>query len=88
MIYSENAPQLENELHKLFSKSRVNRANNRKEFFKVTIDEIEKEVKKIDENIELIKTSEARQYRETLLMNNEDDKIDIDTIINKYPEEL
>lgn len=88
MIYSENAPQLENQLHKLFSKSRVNRANNRKEFFKVTIDEIEKEVKKIDENIELIKTSEARQYRETLLMNNEDDKIDIDTILNKYPEEL
>lgn len=88
MIYSENAPQLENQLHKLFSKSRVNRANNRKEFFKVTIDEIEKEVKKIDENIELIKTSEARQYRETLLMNNEDDKIDIDTILNKYPEEI
>lgn len=88
MIYSENAPQLENQLHKLFSKSRVNRANNRKEFFKVTIDEIEKEVKKIDENIELIKTSEARQFRETLLMNNEDDKMDIDTILNKYPEEL
>lgn len=88
MVYSENAPALENELHKKFTKQRVNKANNRKEFFNITIDEIEKEIYKIDSSIELIKTCEARQFRETLLMNKIEEKTEIEDVFNKYPNEI
>ena len=41
MIFSDNAPELENLLHKHFEKQSVNRVNLRKEFFHVSLDEIE-----------------------------------------------
>ena len=40
MIYSEDAPGLENTLHKHFDDRRVNLVNKRKEFFKVSLDDI------------------------------------------------
>lgn len=88
MIYSEDAPGLENELHKIFDHKRVNRVNTRKEFFKVTLDEVEDEIKKIDENLELIKIAEARQYRETMRIEEDEDKEDIQEIFDKFPDEL
>jgi chromosome segregation ATPase len=47
MIFSEEAPTLENELHKAFANKKVNLVNYRKEFFKVTLDEIEQKAKEI-----------------------------------------
>jgi len=68
MIYSENAPELESELHRVFDEKRVNKVNNKKEFFNVTLSEIEKAVKSKDsyKNIEFINIAEAKEYRETL----------------------
>lgn len=66
MINSENAPQLESTLHKVFNKRRLNLVNNRKEFFKVSLSEIQEEVAKISPEAEFIETAEARQYRESL----------------------
>ena len=40
VIYSENAPLLELQLHNKFKDNRLNRINNRKEFYKVSLDEI------------------------------------------------
>ena len=40
MILSENAPALENRLHQLFTRRRLNKANPRKEFFRVSLAEI------------------------------------------------
>jgi len=65
MIYAEDAPALENKLHKSFDYKRLNLVNNRKEFFKVSLKEIENEVKKISPDSEFIETAEARQYRES-----------------------
>ncbi len=71
IIYSENAPQLENELHKKFNDRRLNRINNRKEFFKASLEEIEVFVKEhAGAEIEFTKVAEAREYRETLIVNN------------------
>ena len=71
IIYSENAPQLENELHKKFNDRRLNRINNRKEFFKASLEEIESFVKEhAGAEIEFTKVAEAREYRETLIVNN------------------
>lgn len=65
IIYAEDAPALENTLHKAFDLKRMNLVNNRKEFFKVSLKEIENEVKKISPDVEFIETAEARQYRES-----------------------
>jgi hypothetical protein len=66
MIYSDEAPTLENELHKAFTNKKVNMLNYRKEFFNVTLDEIEKKVKEIGLNAEFVRMPEAMEYRETL----------------------
>jgi hypothetical protein len=66
MIYSEDAPALENALHKTFANKKVNMLNYRKEFFKVTLDEIELRAKEIGLNTEFIRLPEAEEYRETM----------------------
>lgn len=66
MIYSENAPKLENELHKKFWENRINYVNDRREFFKVDLEEIEKVAIENNAAVEFIKIPEAREYRETL----------------------
>ena len=66
MIYSEDAPTLENELHKSFTNNKVNMLNYRKEFFNVTIDEIEQKVREIGIDAEFQKIPEAMEYRETI----------------------
>lgn len=68
MIYSENAPELENKLHKHFEKSRVNMVNKRREYFNVNLKEIEQIVNKSFGNIEFIIDPEAREFRESLKM--------------------
>ncbi|EGT3768686.1 DUF4041 domain-containing protein [Clostridioides difficile] len=66
-IFSEDAPKLESALHKAFDNKRVNKVNNRKEFFKVTLDEIRTEVEKnFDKTVEYTKLAEAQEYRQTL----------------------
>jgi hypothetical protein len=66
MIYSEDAPTLENELHKSFTNNKVNMLNYRKEFFNVSIDEIEQKVKEIGIDAEFQKIPEAMEYRKTI----------------------
>lgn len=66
MIYSDEAPTLENELHKAFTNRKVNMLNYRKEFFNVTLDEIENKVKEIGLDAEFSRLPEAMEYRETL----------------------
>ena len=66
MIYSDEAPTLEYELHKAFASKKVNMLNYRKEFFNVTIDEIENKVKETGLDAEFSKLPEAMEYRETL----------------------
>jgi hypothetical protein len=66
MIYSDEAPTLEYELHKAFTNKKVNMLNYRKEFFNVTLDEIENKVKEIGLDAEFSKLPEAMEYRETL----------------------
>lgn len=46
MIFSDDAPKLENTFHKTFHHKRVNLINERKEFFKVSLEEIKEVVEK------------------------------------------
>jgi len=68
MIRAQDAPTLETALHRAFHQRRVNRVNVRKEFFRVTLEEITTEVTKLHGEIELTHLAEAREYRQTLAM--------------------
>jgi hypothetical protein len=74
MIFSEDAPALETALHKAFHERRVNMINLRREFFNVTLQEIEKIVHECHGVIEFTKIAEAEQYRETLAIKERKDK--------------
>lgn len=68
LIYSKNAYELENALHKEFASKRVNKVNKRKEFFKVKLEEIKEVVlENYNGTVEFIETAEAIEYRESLL---------------------
>ena len=70
-IFSNDAVQLESNLHQALEKQRVNKVNNRKEFFKISIDDLENLVYKFDPAAEFNKTMEAEQYRQTLSIEEE-----------------
>ena len=71
MIYSENAPELENTLHKQFNDKRLNKVNLRREFFKTTLDEIKKIVEKHHGKIQFTRLAEAEEYRKSLALERE-----------------
>jgi len=70
MISSDNAPELEKKLHKFFNERRLNLVNNRKEFFNVSLEDIEKIVKECPDKTEF-KTIESREFNETLAIRNQ-----------------
>lgn len=65
-IFSADAPKLETALHKAFADKRLNLMNNRKEFFMVTLEEIEKVVKENhDRTVDFTYEPIAEQFRES-----------------------
>ena len=48
MMFSDDAPSLEHKLHEIFEEKRVNLVNRRKEFFKITLEDIEKKIKSLN----------------------------------------
>ncbi|MDP0140113.1 DUF4041 domain-containing protein [Glaesserella parasuis] len=71
MIYSNNAPELERELHRLFADKRINRVNPRKEFFKVPLLEIKEQAEKLGCEVEFTMLAEAKEYLESLSLEKE-----------------
>ena len=73
-----------------FNDKRINLVNRRKEFFRVTLEEIEEEVYKIEPESEFIKTTESREFRETLaLLNAKKDELEKTELVeDKFPETL
>jgi hypothetical protein len=72
LIFSENAPELEAQLHQYFYDCRINRLNDRKEFYKADINEIEKVIKEsYNKAVDIVKDAPAEQYRESLLLASE-----------------
>ncbi len=65
-IFSADAPKLETALHNAFANQRVNMLNNRKEFYNVTLNEIENVVKQnYDKTVDFKYIPDAQQYRES-----------------------
>jgi hypothetical protein len=71
VIYCDDAPKLENTLHRLFHHRRVNRINERKEFFRASLTEIAQAVLANHGEIEFLHEAEAQEYRKTVAMMSE-----------------
>ena len=67
LIFSEDAYKLEANLHNYFDKQRVNKVNNRKEFFNITIEQVHDALDKYyNRTFEFREVPEAEEYRKSL----------------------
>jgi hypothetical protein len=66
LIYSDDAPALERALHAAFDRVRVNTRNERKEFFRARLDDVEQAVRRLEPDAMFFRDFEARDYREAL----------------------
>ena len=79
LIETDNAPALEHKIHKRFLGMQVNRMNVRKEFFRVPLMDIRKEIEKLSkgEDFTITKWTDraaATEYKESLDIENDPDK--------------
>lgn len=66
LIKSDDAPALEYELHKRFVRRQVNKVNPRKEFFRIAVADIQKEVQGLGIKAEWTLSAACKAYKETL----------------------
>lgn len=67
LIFTEDAPKLEAALHTAFEDRKVNKINPRREFFRVSLEEIKKVVREnFDKTVEWKDFPEAEQYRQSI----------------------
>ena len=64
-IFSDDAVGLENKLHTILTDKRVNKVNMRKEFFNVSLDELEQLVTGIEPTAEFNRTMAAEEFRQS-----------------------
>jgi Meiotically up-regulated gene 113 len=79
LIESENAPALEHKLHRQFLALQVNKINARKEFFRISLTEIRREIDKLNEGQDFtVKVwtdkAVATEYRDSLDIENDPQK--------------
>ena len=87
MIYSKEAPTLEAALHNEFSDRRINAANMRKEFFQVTLGEVEEAVRTLAPDASFFKDREAQEWHETLALR-EQALVDMQKASDEFPETI
>lgn len=68
-IFSEDAVGLEKKLHDMLNNKRLNKVNLRKEFFKISIEELEELISSVDSTAEFNKTMLAEEFRQSLEMD-------------------
>lgn len=76
--------ELENALHKAFYEYRVNKINDRREFFKISLQEIENVAKEYKADVIFTHLADAEQYRQTLAIEKENNKKTKEDYINSF----
>ena len=71
LIFSEDAPSLENILHKSFEQNRVNLVNKRKEFFNCSLEAIKKICSQHEPEAKFFDMPVAEEFRKTKAMRRE-----------------
>lgn len=77
LIFSNNAVELENNLHRRLHSKRINRVNLRKEFFNTTIDELEELVYSLEPSAEFNRTMLATQFYQSMAVEEVPDSVNI-----------
>lgn len=80
MIYAEDAPKLERELHRKFLLNQINKTNPRKEFFRVTIAELKEMIERLGLTCNWTLAADAADYRESLAI---DERIKSDPLVRE-----
>ena len=92
LAFTTDAPTVESALHQKFNDRRVNKENNRKEFFSVSPQEAEAAFEELGLQSEWYFEVEAREYRESLLLResmNESKRIaETQSLVDRYPEAI
>lgn len=76
-IFSDDAVGLENRIHKALNANRLNRINLRKEFFTISLDELEQLVYSLEPSAEFNRTMLAEQYHQSLSIDDVPENVDI-----------
>ena len=74
-IFSNDAPALEAELHRIIDSKKINSINYRKEYFHVTLDEIKKALEERGVQADFIDEPDAFQYRECQVIKNQNNNL-------------
>jgi len=90
LVFVEDAPSLEKELHNAFHKHRVNIENNRKEFFRVSPEMVEEKMKAMGLESSWYFDVEAKEYRESKLIRRslENQKVENVDFLSSLPESI
>lgn len=84
LIESDDAPNLESTLHRVFDTKRLNRVNRRKEFFRVSIEDIEQELKKMNIDALISRIPSADEYYQSLkIFDNDSAKLSLNDELEK-----
>ncbi|QJD81635.1 DUF4041 domain-containing protein [Spirosoma rhododendri] len=75
LVYSDNAPDLEYKIHRQLIERRLNLINNRREFFRVDLDEVETIFSNAGHPLTLTRLAEAREYRESLAIRESKSRV-------------
>jgi len=86
MISSDDAPTLENALHRALHRLRLNKIKPRKEFFRTDLDAIREIVEQNHGEVEYVADAEALEYRQSLEIS-EDDSEFIEEVYEKLSDE-
>ncbi len=87
MISCDDAPSLENALHRAFYRLRINKANPRKEFFRTDIKQIRKVVEEQHGEVQYTADPEALEYNQSLAMSDEDSEF-VEAVYNAAEDEI
>lgn len=66
LLFSNDAPALERDLHRHFLSNQINKVNPRKEFFRVDLTQIKSEIERLGIDTKWTLSAQAREYRESL----------------------
>ncbi len=86
MISANDAPTLENTIHRALHKMRINKVNPRKEFFKSDIESIRQIVEEHRGEVQYVADPEALEYIQSLEMSDEDAEY-IESVYDSLDEE-
>ncbi|MEX2119397.1 MAG: GIY-YIG nuclease family protein [Pirellulales bacterium] len=86
MISSQDAPSLENAIHRKLHKLRINKTNPRKEFFVTDVESICQIVREHHGEVEYVADAAALEYRQSLAMPDEDQEF-IENVYDRLEED-